>query len=86
MARLLHCVRIPEPHTASNSPSQNPALQQDLFEEQSRVLDQNSGALTIASINKMTHLWASLRETLRMRPPLLTLMRKYVDDASCSGL
>ncbi len=53
----------------------DPALQADLVAEQARVLGQNPEPLSIASIDKMTHLWASVRETLRLRPPLLTLMR-----------
>ena len=54
---------------------QDPALQADLVAEQSRVLGASSGSLTVPAIDRMTHLWASIRETLRLRPPLLTLMR-----------
>jgi len=55
--------------------ARNPELQRDLFDEQRRLIGDTVSPLSLANINDMTHLWASLRETLRIRPPLLTLMR-----------
>eukprot|EP00048_Salpingoeca_helianthica_P014852 m.223878 g.223878 ORF g.223878 m.223878 type:complete len:511 (-) comp16344_c0_seq1:445-1977(-) len=54
----------------------DPELQKDIVAEQARVLGPNPGPLTIANVNNMKHLWACVRETLRLRPPLLTLMRR----------
>ena len=69
---------VPTPHVVYMDHSRDRKTQQDLFEEQMRVMGSNAGKLSLDNINSMTHLWASVRETLRLRPPLLTLMRRHV--------
>lgn len=48
------------------------------------MLGANPGPMSLTNINNMKHLWACVRETLRMRPPLLTLMRLYATSLMLS--
>eukprot|EP00042_Codosiga_hollandica_P029984 m.169742 g.169742 ORF g.169742 m.169742 type:complete len:521 (+) comp53233_c0_seq2:95-1657(+) len=64
------------------------ALQQRLYEEQLAVLGKTSShPVTLDDLNHMTKLHSTLRETLRMRPPIITLMRKCMKPfrVSASG-
>lgn len=53
-----------------------PGLQQELYEEQLRVAKQFPGPLTLEAIDHMGLLHSCIRETLRLRPPIMTMMRK----------
>ncbi len=54
----------------------DPVLQQQLYEEQVAVMGDSSRSVAISDVNKMHLLWSTIRETLRLRPPIMTLMRK----------
>eukprot|EP00051_Salpingoeca_urceolata_P000791 m.36129 g.36129 ORF g.36129 m.36129 type:complete len:502 (+) comp10989_c0_seq1:273-1778(+) len=53
-----------------------PGLQEELYEEQQRVLKGHEGPLTLDVLNEMKLLWSVVRETLRLRPPLMQMMRR----------
>lgn len=51
-----------------------------LLEEQKEVLARHNGELTIEALNDMVLLHACVKETLRLFPPLILLMRKVNTD------
>ena len=70
-------------HTSSSTTTwagffiaQDPDLQQRLYEEQLRVFGSSDRPVTLDDVNNMPLLWSTIRETLRLRPPIMTLMRK----------
>jgi sterol 14-demethylase len=50
--------------------------QEKLYEEQRKVMGDARGAITLEDLEKMPLLHACTRETLRMRPPIMQMMRK----------
>lgn len=60
----------------------NPAIMQRVRAEQHEVLGGNIDALTYNALVKMDLLHASMKETLRMHPPLIFLMRKVLEARS----
>jgi sterol 14-demethylase len=67
--------------------AQNPEIQEALLKEQSEVLTGKPNTkptdlpeLDYDSLRKMDLLDACLKETLRIRPPIIAIMRKVVQD------
>lgn len=58
----------------------NPEIWKQLVEEQKEVLGEDLGALDYDSLKKMTLLDQCIRETLRLKPPIITLMRKAMTN------
>jgi sterol 14-demethylase len=57
-----------------------PGLQEALYEEQVRVFKDLPGPLSIEHLNRMPLLHATVRETLRLRPPIMSIMRRARED------
>lgn len=57
----------------------NPSVMQRALAEQTNVLGNDMGALKYQSLVKMDLLHAAMKETLRMHPPLIFLMRKVLE-------
>ena len=53
----------------------SPGLQQRLYDEQRAAFEKMPGPLTLAHLDLMPLLHACVRETLRLRPPIMTMMR-----------
>lgn len=69
------------PPTHTTQPINNRALQDRVFAEQQSVLgSQVDKPLDFDDVGKMDLLFNCLRETLRMHPPLIMLMRKCRQD------
>lgn len=62
-----------------------PALMTRVRAEQDRVLGENDGVLDYAALAKMDLLHASMKEGLRMHPPLIFLMRKVLETRTALG-
>jgi sterol 14alpha-demethylase len=56
-----------------------------VLEEQRTVLTETNGELTYGTLIKMDLLHAGMKETLRMHPPLIFLMRKVIEPRSALG-
>lgn len=92
MVGLLIALLMAGQHTSSTTSTwmgfflaQDPALQQRLYEEQLAVLGtKRDHSLTLEEVGRMYHLHSTLRETLRLRPPIMTLMRKCVKPLTIS--
>lgn len=56
-----------------------------LLDEQKQVMDKYHGELSFESLSEMNLLHAVMKETLRLYPPLVMLMRKVVEPMSYSG-
>lgn len=57
-----------------------PGLQDQVYEEQVAAFKAMPGKLTIQHLDKMPLLHACVRETLRLRPPIMSIMRKCRED------
>eukprot|EP00049_Salpingoeca_infusionum_P017835 m.354555 g.354555 ORF g.354555 m.354555 type:complete len:530 (+) comp17053_c0_seq1:416-2005(+) len=53
-----------------------PGLQEKLYEEQVAAFEKLPGPITMEHLDYMPLLHACVRETLRLRPPIMTIMRK----------
>jgi len=83
---LLIALLMAGQHTSSTTSSwfgffmcENKGLQDKLFDEQIKArggLDEEAKPLTIDLLSEMPMLHACVRETLRLRPPIMQLMRK----------
>lgn len=62
-------------------------LQDRLYREQIDALGENPGPITLADLDKMPLLHACTRETLRLRPPIMQLMRNVREplDVTANG-
>lgn len=63
----------------------DPAVLKRVLEEQESILKETNGELKYAALVKMDLLHACMKETLRMHPPLIFLMRKVLDPRSALG-
>lgn len=54
----------------------HPEVRKELLEEQKAVLGDNLGALDYDALKSMTLLDKCIRETLRLKPPIIAIMRK----------
>eukprot|EP00045_Choanoeca_perplexa_P008241 m.75954 g.75954 ORF g.75954 m.75954 type:complete len:538 (+) comp14413_c0_seq1:91-1704(+) len=57
-----------------------PGLQEELYEEQVAAFKQLPGPMSMSHLDLMPLLHACVRETLRLRPPIMTIMRKARQD------
>jgi sterol 14-demethylase len=57
-----------------------------ILDEQRRILDKHGGHLTFDAINEMDFLHACEKETLRLFPPLVLLMRKVQTDLNYKSM
>ena len=68
--------------------AQNPQYVDMIMKEQNIVLGEEStikpSPLTFDHIKKLTFLGHCMKETLRLRPPIITLMRKVVEPQNLS--
>jgi cytochrome P450 len=56
-----------------------------LLDEQKQILDKYQGELSLNSLSEMNLLHAVMKETLRLYPPLVLLMRKVLEPISYNG-
>ena len=56
-----------------------------VLEEQDSILSETDGQLNYSALVKMNLLHACMKETLRMHPPLIFLMRKVLEPRSALG-
>ena len=79
---LLIALLMAGQHTSSTSSSwfgfftAHAGLQDKLYEEQLAAMKGTSGALQLTDLDRMPLLHACVRETLRLRPPIMQLMRR----------
>jgi len=57
-----------------------PGLQETLYQEQIEAFKKLPGPMTIQHLEYMPILHACVRETLRLRPPIMTIMRRCRED------
>ncbi|EDQ86357.1 uncharacterized protein MONBRDRAFT_38433 [Monosiga brevicollis MX1] len=57
-----------------------PGLEEKLYQEQVELFKRRPGPLSYEHINEMPLLWACIRETLRLRPPIMSIMRRARED------
>ena len=62
-----------------------PEIMEELYQEQLRVLGNPSNPLTFDNIQNLTFLMHVIRETLRLHPPLHSLMRKVKNPLPIEG-
>lgn len=60
-------------------------LLERLMEEQTEVLSKTEGKMTLDALNSMELLHASMKETLRLFPPLILLLRKVLVNIEYNG-
>ena len=63
----------------------NPAIMDELYEEQLRILGPNSTPLTYENIQKLPLVANVIRETLRLHPPIHSIMRKVKNPLPIEG-
>lgn len=63
----------------------DPVVLKRVQEEQEAVMKQTNGELNYAALVKMDLMHACMKETLRMHPPLIFLMRKVLEPRSALG-
>lgn len=63
----------------------DPAILRRVREEQEVVLSETEGELNYSALVKMNLLHACMKETLRMHPPLIFLMRKVLESRLALG-
>lgn len=63
----------------------NPAIMDELYEEQLRILGPNSTPLTYENIQKLPLVTNVIRETLRLHPPIHSIMRKVKNPLPIEG-
>lgn len=87
IANLLIGVLMGGQHTSAATSSwallhlaERPDLQEELYEEQMRVLDNGNRELTYDALQEMPLLNQMLKETLRLHHPLHSLFRKVMKD------
>jgi len=56
-----------------------------LLDEQKQILNKYQGELSLNSLSEMNLLHAVMKETLRLYPPLVLLMRKVLEPISYNG-
>ncbi len=72
--------RVNAPPPSPALPSSVPGLQEKLYQEQVEAFKKLPGPLTIEHMQYMPILHACVRETLRLRPPIMSIMRKCRED------
>jgi sterol 14-demethylase len=60
--------------------SSTPGLQDELYAEQVAAFKQLPGPMSMSHLDLMPLLHACVRETLRLRPPIMSIMRKARQD------
>ncbi|KAJ9085525.1 Lanosterol 14-alpha-demethylase [Entomophthora muscae] len=92
IACILIALLMAGQHTSSTTSTwaflylaQNPSLIDALREEQVRVLGANLPPLTLESLKKLDLLDSVVRETLRIKPPLLEIMRMVTKPVPIPG-
>lgn len=63
----------------------NQSVLKRVLEEQDKILNETESKLSYAALVKMNLLHACMKETLRMHPPLIFLMRKVLEPRSTLG-
>ncbi|CAG8609735.1 8948_t:CDS:2 [Paraglomus brasilianum] len=91
-AHILIALLLAGQHTSSTTSAwaliylaQNPELFDVLREEQIRVLGSLDAEVTFDSLKQMPILDNVVRETLRLRPPIMTMIRKVLRDLPIPG-
>lgn len=62
-----------------------PGMLNRLLEEQAEVLAKSEGKVTLDALNQMTLLHCCMKETLRLYPPLILLLRKVLVNIEYNG-
>ncbi|KAG0005819.1 Lanosterol 14-alpha-demethylase [Entomortierella chlamydospora] len=65
--------------------AENPQVLQDLLDEQKEVLGSLDAPLTFDSMKNLTLLDNVIRETLRLRPPIIMILRKVLRPLAYTG-
>ncbi|CAG8611518.1 3577_t:CDS:2 [Paraglomus occultum] len=91
-AHILIALLLAGQHTSSTTSAwaliylaQNPEIFDALREEQIRVLGSLDAEVTFDSLKQMPILDNVVRETLRLRPPIMTMIRKVLRDLPIPG-
>lgn len=63
----------------------NPEIMEELYEEQLRVLSPTSSPLTYENVQKLPLITNVIRETLRLHPPIHSIMRKVKNPLRIEG-
>ncbi|KXN68292.1 cytochrome P450, partial [Conidiobolus coronatus NRRL 28638] len=82
VAHMMIALLMGGQHTSSTTSSwtllllaQNPEIQEELLKEQKEVFGEDLKDLTLDGLKKCTLLESCIKETLRMRPPIINVMR-----------
>ncbi|CAJ0643705.1 8718_t:CDS:2 [Entrophospora sp. SA101] len=91
-AHIMIAMLMAGQHTSSTTSAwaflylaQSPGLFEKLRQEQIRVLGSLNAPLTFEALKEMTLHDNVVRETLRLRPPILTIIRKVIRDMKIPG-
>eukprot|EP00093_Oithona_nana_P005061 05061.XXX_189702_191147_1 [CDS] Oithona nana genome sequencing. len=66
--------------------AKNPEVQEKVYEEISRVTEENDGLINHETTNQMPYLEATIEEDLRIHPPVLSLDRECSKDTKIGDL
>ncbi|KAI9143253.1 lanosterol 14-alpha demethylase erg11 [Paraphysoderma sedebokerense] len=91
-ANLMIALLMAGQHTSSTTSTwalsflaENPNVVQDLIKEQKEVLGENRDGITFDKLKQMVLLDSVIRETLRLRPPIIMIIRKVMEDIHYQG-